>query len=68
MVSPVLTTRRDIASFTGREEELRLLVSATEAAGGRVIGIYAVDGMPVVGKTAFAVHVVHRLADRFPTG
>ena len=31
-------------------------------------GIYSIDGMAGVGKTAFAVHVAHRLAPNFPDG
>ncbi|MFD9795756.1 BTAD domain-containing putative transcriptional regulator [Streptomyces sp. NPDC059070] len=62
---------RDVASFTGREEEVRRLIEevrATAAGGAGVVGIHAVDGMPGVGKTAFAVHVAHRLAADFPDG
>jgi tetratricopeptide (TPR) repeat protein len=33
-----------------------------------VVGIHAIGGMAGVGKTAFAVHAAHRLADRFPAG
>jgi tetratricopeptide (TPR) repeat protein len=64
------TLPRDIASFTGREPELRQLADAAAAVpgSGGVVGIYAVGGMAGVGKTAFAVHAAHRLASRFPDG
>ncbi|MFC9622990.1 tetratricopeptide repeat protein [Streptomyces sp. NPDC056930] len=62
---------RDIASFTGRDDELRLLAAAvrgrTQEPSG-VINIHAIDGMPGVGKTAFAVHAAHRLSEDFPDG
>jgi tetratricopeptide (TPR) repeat protein/transcriptional regulator with XRE-family HTH domain len=61
------TLPRDIASFTGRQQELQELVEAAAVAGG-VVGIHAIGGMAGVGKTAFAVHAAHRLADRFPGG
>jgi tetratricopeptide (TPR) repeat protein/transcriptional regulator with XRE-family HTH domain len=61
------TLPRDIASFTGRQEELEQLVQAAAVAGG-VVGIHAIGGMAGVGKTAFAVHAAHRLAGRFPGG
>ena len=60
---------RDISTFTGREKDLALLVGALdEESGGGTLAIHAVDGMPGVGKTAFAVHAAHRLAARFPDG
>ena len=63
------TLPRDIASFTGRQRELAELVDAVAGAGaGGVVGIHAIGGMAGVGKTAFAVHAAHRLADRFPAG
>jgi tetratricopeptide (TPR) repeat protein/transcriptional regulator with XRE-family HTH domain len=64
------TLPRDIASFTGRQHELRELVNATAGAAGSggVVGIHAIGGMAGVGKTAFAVHAAHKLADRFPGG
>jgi tetratricopeptide (TPR) repeat protein/transcriptional regulator with XRE-family HTH domain len=61
------TLPRDIASFTGRQQELGQLVDAAAGVGG-VVGIHAIGGMAGVGKTAFAVHAAHRLADRFPGG
>jgi tetratricopeptide (TPR) repeat protein/transcriptional regulator with XRE-family HTH domain len=58
---------RDVASFTGRQRELEQLAKSAMTAGG-VVGIHAIGGMAGVGKTAFAVHAVHHLADRFPGG
>ncbi|MFJ1699656.1 BTAD domain-containing putative transcriptional regulator [Streptomyces sp. NPDC088252] len=72
-VTPTVPTElpRDIASFTGRDDELHLLTAAvrsrSEGPSG-VINIHAVDGMPGVGKTAFAVHAAHRLRKDFPDG
>ena len=59
---------RDTASFTGRWRELDRLAAAVRGAAGGVFGIYAVDGMAGIGKTAFAVHAAHQLAARFPDG
>jgi tetratricopeptide (TPR) repeat protein/transcriptional regulator with XRE-family HTH domain len=61
---------RDTASFTGRQAELTQLLGAIDslAAAGRVVGIHAIDGMAGIGKTTFAVHAAHRLADGFPDG
>jgi transcriptional regulator with XRE-family HTH domain len=61
------TLPRDVASFTGRHQELQELVNATAASGG-LVSIHAIGGMAGVGKTAFAVHAAHRLADQFPGG
>ncbi len=63
------TLPRDVASFTGRKLELQNLVAATVGvAAGGVVSIHAIGGMAGVGKTAFAVHAAHWLADRFPGG
>ena len=61
------TLPHDIASFTGRQRELRELVDAA-AGAGQVVSIHAIGGMAGIGKTAFAVHAAHLLADRFPAG
>ena len=63
--TPVLP--RDIRTFTGREADLAKLMAASQGTGG-VVGIYAIDGMAGVGKSAFAVHAAHALAPRFPDG
>jgi tetratricopeptide (TPR) repeat protein/transcriptional regulator with XRE-family HTH domain len=63
------TLPRDITSFTGRQQELRELAdAAVEAGGPGVVSIHAIGGMAGVGKTAFAVHAAHQLAERFPGG
>ncbi|MEH0573064.1 tetratricopeptide repeat protein [Streptomyces sp. B21-108] len=60
------TLPSDIASFVGRESEIGH-VSDLAASGG-VVRISAVAGMAGAGKTAFATHVAHELAPRFPDG
>ncbi len=61
---------RDIASFTGREPELKQLVGITASApySAGVVGIHAIGGMAGIGKTTLAVHAAHQLAPRFPDG
>ncbi len=64
------TLPRDAVGFTGREQELARLIEAveTQPGPGGVIAIHAIDGMAGVGKTTFAVHVAHMLANRFQDG
>ena len=47
------TLPRDIASFTGRQQELQALVDAAAGAGG-VVGIHAIGGMAGIGKATSA--------------
>jgi tetratricopeptide (TPR) repeat protein/transcriptional regulator with XRE-family HTH domain len=63
--TPVLP--HDIRSFTDRETDFEQLLATVTGAGG-LAGIYAIDGMAGVGKSAFAVHAAHFLAPRFPDG
>jgi len=55
----------DLPAFTGRADELARLIQTVERDER---ALHALDGMPGVGKTAFAVHAAHRLANRFPDG
>jgi DNA-binding SARP family transcriptional activator len=57
----------DIPDFVGRDDEIRHLAETPPAAGTTVV-ISAIDGMAGIGKTALAVHLAHRLADRYPDG
>ena len=60
---------RDTSAFTNRDVWLRHLVDLVDANGDTgVLPVHAVDGMPGIGKTAFAIHIGHVLASRFPDG
>ena len=62
----------DIPDFLGRAEQLdqvgAALVSGHDGGPPAVTPVCVVAGMGGIGKTAFAVHVSHRLADRFADG
>ncbi|MEV4134027.1 cyclophane-containing RiPP biosynthesis TPR protein HaaT [Dactylosporangium sp. NPDC049742] len=66
-VAVLRTLPRDVVGFTNRQNEIEQILSdaASSEPGVRV---RAIDGMPGVGKTAFAIHVGHLLAPNFPDG
>ncbi|MEU3961682.1 BTAD domain-containing putative transcriptional regulator [Streptomyces buecherae] len=73
-VAPVPVPRQlpvDVAGFTGRAERLRELdaqLTVRAQAADQTLVISSVSGMAGVGKTALAVHWMHRVADQFPDG
>ncbi|MGH3939758.1 MAG: BTAD domain-containing putative transcriptional regulator [Pseudonocardiaceae bacterium] len=63
----------DLADFTGRaallDEIVAGFIAEDDAGADRTATRMAlVSGMPMVGKTAFAVRLAHRLRTRFPDG
>jgi transcriptional regulator with XRE-family HTH domain len=57
----------DVASFTGRDQEVESIVAAVrDAARTGVAAVHTLAGMPGAGKTALAVHIAHLLKDQFP--
>lgn len=58
----------DVAGFTGRTAELAALRPLVAASDGSATNIAVVDGPPGIGKTAFAIHFGHSVADSFPDG
>lgn len=64
------TLPRDVSSFIGRGAELGQLAAAAAptAADGGAVSVWAIGGMAGVGKTTFAIHAAHQLADRYPDG
>ncbi len=58
---------RDIPDFTGRALELEALLAAGPRCD-RALRVAVMDGMAGVGKSTLALHVAHRLLDRYPDG
>lgn len=54
----------DTVDFTGRDEEVAVLVRALGSAARTAV----VQGAAGTGKTALAVHAAHRLRDAYPDG
>ena len=59
-----------VRNFVGRAAELEILTGLLDQAGGpgATVVITAIGGTAGVGKTALAVHLAHRAADRLPDG
>ncbi|ROP37682.1 DNA-binding SARP family transcriptional activator [Saccharothrix texasensis] len=59
----------DVPGFVGRAELVDRISRLIAPDGPRTaVPIVTLTGVPGVGKTALAVHVAHRLRDRFPDG
>ena len=57
----------DTAAFTGRNREVELVTGPEARASRPGAGlIYAINGLPGLGKTALAVHCAHLLRDLYP--
>jgi hypothetical protein len=59
------------ASLVGREDELATLMERLRAGGAQAVGVFAVEGLLGVGKTALAAEAVARLShdrETFPGG
>ncbi|MGE5291015.1 MAG: BTAD domain-containing putative transcriptional regulator [Micromonosporaceae bacterium] len=59
-------------ALVGRDKEIAAVMNALQPGSGRegpsAVPVCAITGMAGVGKTALAVHVAHRLRDRYPHG
>jgi hypothetical protein len=65
--APLHQLPADIPDFAGRDAQVERLLRLLSIPGGRA-AIVAIDGMGGLGKTTLAVHVAHRLTERYPDG
>ncbi|GHE23975.1 AfsR/SARP family transcriptional regulator [Streptomyces capillispiralis] len=59
---------RFVTAFIGRRTQSELAVGVVEETQAAAVVIAAVTGTAGVGKTTFAVHLAHRVADHYPDG
>lgn len=64
------TLDRDLPHLIGREAELHDVLTgvAEDLRAGKGTAIYALDGMPGIGKSALAIHAAHQLRAHCPDG
>ena len=58
----------DLQSFIGREQVLANLESRLRAPGRAVAPVVILTGMAGSGKSALAIHLAHKVADKYPDG
>ncbi|HJP77904.1 MAG TPA: BTAD domain-containing putative transcriptional regulator [Pseudonocardiaceae bacterium] len=72
VASPVILPAQlppDLPMFTGRRAELARLTALLDPERARTtMPIITIDGIAGIGKTSFAVHWAHRLAEQYPDG
>ncbi|MFD7662224.1 BTAD domain-containing putative transcriptional regulator [Streptomyces sp. NPDC059788] len=66
VAAPVPDNLPSHGELVGREAELRVLTAPVR--DGAVIALQAISGMGGVGKSLLAVHLAHRLKERYPDG